>query len=353
MSDTKQDILALTPAELEQWLAEAREPAYRVKQVLDWLYRKWVGSFDEMTNISKALREALKEGFRFPVLDEVQHLSSPDGNTEKLSFELADGECIESVALQDEGRLTFCISSQAGCALGCRFCATGVRGYGRNLTVGEILGQVTALARATGALQNIVFMGMGEPLLNLRAVVAALEALTDDRRLDLGRRRITVSTAGITPGIRALARSGVRPNLALSLNSPFEGQRRQLMPVSSRYPLEEVLQACRDYAEQTRTRLTLEYVLIRDLNTSPEAARTVARLARNLGASVNLIVFNPVPGADFHQPSKNEVKRFRHILEKAGVRVSQRYRRGHDIAAGCGQLAGIVRSRSRRAGSSA
>jgi 23S rRNA (adenine2503-C2)-methyltransferase len=213
-------------------------------------------------------------------------------------------------------------------------------GFGRDLAVEEILGQVMALARAHEWPANVVFMGMGEPLLNLEAVLPALEALADERRFGLGARRITVSTAGVPPGIRSLASHPVRPNLALSLNSPFEEQRRELMPITERHPLEAVLDACKDYSERTGRRLLIEYVLLRAVNTSARAARATARIARDLGALVNLIALNPVPGCPFRPPTGEEIERFRGILEGEGVPVTQRYRRGRDIAAGCGQLGG-------------
>jgi len=239
----RQHILEVSPDELATWLATAGQPSYRLGQILEWTYARRADSFDAMTNLSAAVRCALGDTYRIDPLPECERLTSEDGATGKLLFELDDGEQIESVWMNDDGRHTFCISSQAGCQLGCVFCATGAGGFGRNLTTSEILGQVTALARMTGKLQNIVFMGMGEPLLNLEAVIPALEALADERRFGIGARRLTVSTAGITPGIAQLAACGVRPNLALSLNSPFDEQRRELMPVGAKYPLKGVLEA--------------------------------------------------------------------------------------------------------------
>ena len=334
------NILELTPDALAAWLDGQGEPAYRLRQVLQWVYAKRAASFDEMTDMPGPLRGRVKESFSLSALNEVARQRSRDGSTEKFLFELADGEQIESVALRDEGRHTFCISSQAGCPLGCTFCATGAMGWARNLAVPEILGQVLALARARGALGNIVFMGMGEPLLNLDAVLLALQALNDRRRFGVGGRSITVSTAGITPGIRRLGESPVRPHLALSLNSPFSEQRSELMPVNRKYPLGEVLEACRGYSARTGRRVLLEYVLIRRVNTSGAAAQELARIARDLHARVNLIAFNPVGACIHGRPTLGEVKRFRGILEDRGVTVTQRYRRGVDIGAGCGQLRG-------------
>jgi len=293
-----------------------------------------------MSNLPAGLRQRLHETFRVDCLEAVRVQTAADGGTRKFLFSLADGKRVESVAMEDAGRLTFCVSSQAGCGLGCRFCATGSMGLRRDLRSGEILGQVICMSRLVGPPRNVVFMGMGEPLLNVDAVIPALERLADPNCLDLGPRRIAVSTAGIVPGIRRLAAAPVKPSLALSLNSPFEEQRRELMPISRRYPLSEVLPACADYASVSGRRLMLEYVLLSGVNTSSEAARAVADIARAHRSVVNLIAFNPVPGRAFRPPSAQEVSGFRRVLESRGIEVTQRYRRGREIVAGCGQLTG-------------
>lgn len=333
-------ILGQTPYALEQWLAAEGAPAYRLKQILKWIYEARVASFDEMTNLPKALRERLAACHEFPTLDEVDRQRSADGRTEKFLLQLADGEQIEAVSMEDEKRTTFCISSQAGCKMGCTFCATGRLRFGRDLTTGEILGQVTALARACGDLRSVVLMGMGEPLMNLRAVFPALDALNDDARLALGARRLTVSTAGVTPGIAALAKHSVKPNLALSLNSPFDEQRSELMPVNRTYPLAGVLGACGKYAKASGRRLLLEYVLLKGVNMSGDHVRELARIGRDLRALINLIPFNPVPDSGFHPCDKDDVYRFKAALEKNGAAVTVRFRRGREIVAGCGQLVG-------------
>jgi len=340
VSQQRQDVLELTPDALAEWLKSAGQPAYRAKQVLEWLYAKFAGSFDEMTNLPADLRERLAAQFQIGGLKVVDRQVSADRETEKFLFECADGERVEGVLMHGRPHSTFCISSQAGCRLACAFCATGVMGLARNLSAGEILGQVAALARQSGAVGNVVFMGMGEPLLNLDAVLPALEALTDPRRFALGARRITVSTAGVTAGIQRLAASHTRPCLALSLNSPDNDRRSELMPINRRYPLAEVLDACVQYAEQTGRRLLIEYVLLGRVNTSAADARGVRDIAQRLGAPVNLILFNPVEGCNFHPPQHDEVERFRALLEERGVIVTQRFRRGRDILAACGQLRG-------------
>jgi len=373
MKSERPDILEVAPDELASWLKAQGEPAYRLGQILDWVYARQADSAGAMSNLPAELRGRLDAAFRFGGLGQIEQVISQDGRTGKLLLELDDGERIESVWMNDagrpstdsgrpvgagpcacpvsgghagpplrvEGRRTFCISSQAGCPLGCRFCATGAAGLARDLAPGEILGQVTALARAGGPARNVVLMGMGEPLLNLGAVLPALLALTDPRRFGLSPRHLAVSTAGVTPGIVELAKCAARPRLALSLNSPFDKQRSELMPVNRQYPLAGVLDACEDYAQLTRRRLTLEYVLLGGVNSSRDTARAVASIARRLRALVNVIPFNAVPGCGYESPGREEVRSFKTVLkEEEHVAVTERFRRGRDIGAACGQLRG-------------
>jgi 23S rRNA (adenine2503-C2)-methyltransferase len=329
------------PAQLERWLEDNGQPSYRLKQLLDWLYVRFAPSFDDMTNLPADLREALSADFVLGALEPVGRLESQDGMTVKFAFRLPDGAVVESVLMRTDKRSTFCISSQVGCAMGCTFCATGRMGLERNLGAGEILEQVAALARADGdQAGNVVFMGMGEPLANLGAVSSALDALTDERRFAIGGRRITVSTVGLPEPILALSRLPTPPNLALSLNSPFARPRAQIMPVAGRQQLDDVIAACEEYYERTGRRVMVEYVLLGGENTDVESARGVLAVARKLGALVNLIPYNPVEGAPHEKPSQEEVGQFAVVLESAGMNVSQRYRRGRDIDAACGQLAG-------------
>ncbi len=340
MTTERSCILDLAPEAVAEWLRPTGEPAYRLGQILEWTCRRWAGSFAAMTDLPAPLRGRLEESFVLVPLTEIDRRVSADEATGKILFQLRDGEEIETVWMDDGGRFTFCISSQAGCALGCRFCSTGAGGFGRSLSTGEILGQVVALARRTGRLGNIVFMGMGEPLLNTEAVIPALEALADKRRFGLSPRRVTVSTAGIPAGIDQLRQCAVHPNLALSLNSPFDEQRSELMPVNRRYPLDQVLDACAAYAHATGRRMSIEYVLVGGVNTGAAAASAVAEIARRLHALVNVISFNSVPDCGLHGPTQEEVSRFKTALEGRGVAVTERYRRGRDIAAACGQLRG-------------
>ncbi len=336
----KPHILNVHPHSWRDWLARRDAAPYTAGQILDWIYKKMVADPEAMTNVSKALRAEIAREFDCALPRVKRTETSADGKTCKTAFALKDSEVIESVLMDQGGRHTFCISTQAGCALGCRFCATGRNGFGRNLSAQEILGQVMILARECGGVGNIVFMGMGEPLLNMDALLPALEALVDPQRFSLGRRRITVSTAGIVSGIRELSRHDSRPNLALSLNSPFDEQRSALMPVGRSNPLGEVIDACEEYASVTGRRLLLEYVMLGGINTSRAAAEALAGIALRLGAAVNLIAFNAFEGAGFTAPDRDEIAGFRSELEKDGVVVTQRYRRGGDIAAGCGQLTG-------------
>lgn len=340
MTDGRPHILDVLPEDLAEWFRNEGQPAYRVGQVLDWVCAKLADSFGAMRNLPGPLRQRLAECFAITGPQEIARRVSADGDTGKLLLELSDGARIECVWMTSRRRRTFCVSSQAGCPLGCRFCATGAAGFTRNLRPAEILAQVVALSRATGAPRNVVFMGMGEPLLNCEAVFPALEALADKRSFGISPRHLTVSTAGIPFGIRELAASSVPPNLAFSLNSPFDEQRADLMPISRRYPLADIIEACDEYAAATGRRILIEYVLIGGVNTGTEAARAVGQIARRLRAAVNLIPFNTVPGCGLHPPTQDEVAAFRGTLAAKGIAVTQRYRRGRDIDAACGQLSG-------------
>ncbi len=336
----KPDVLDLTPDELIKLLAELGQKPYRARQLLAWIYQRNVLAIDEMTDMPLPLREALSARLRFGAAVAEQVARGVAGHTAKYLFRLDDGNAVEAVSMKEQGgRHTLCISSQVGCALGCTFCATGGLGFRRNLTTGEILFQVIAAGHGEGEVKNVVFMGMGEPLLNVENVLRAVQALTDPTRFALGTRKVTVSTAGIIPGIERLAESGVKVHLALSLNSPFQEQREKLMPIARKYPLAELLASVEGYGERSGKPALLEYVLLEGINTGAEAAREVARIAGRLGSKVNLIEYNPVEGIPFRSPSSPETLKFRDLLMTAGVTVTIRFRRGRDIAAGCGQLA--------------
>lgn len=340
MENSKPHILEITRAQFAGWLSDHEEADYRGPQVMEWVYNRRAASFEEMTNLPVKLREALADSFAIAPPKEIKQQTTLDGETGKLLLELSDGETVECVWMNDRGRHTFCVSSQVGCPLGCKFCATGSGGFTRNLTTLEILGQVIALARLTGELRNVVFMGMGEPLLNLDAVLPALDALTDTERFGLSPRHISVSTAGITDGIIRLAGHPVAPNLALSLNSPFDNQRAELMPIANKYPLDEIIVACNEYSRRTTRKIFIEYVLIAGKNTDTRSAKYTASIAKRIGATVNLIPFNAVAGCGLAPPTRGEIAEFKAVIAASGVMVTQRFRRGREISAACGQLRG-------------
>jgi len=335
----RQDILELDPDSLADVMREVGERPYRAGQILGWIFHRGQREFDSMSDLPKPLRSRLEERFcvgsgRVETVQQTQ-----DGDTRKLLLRLGDGNAVECVSMREEGRHTVCVSSQVGCALGCRFCATGGMGFRRNLTTGEILLQPLEVLRSAGTFDRIVFMGMGEPLLNLDAVLRAVEGLEDPRRFGLGARRITISTSGVIPGIRALAEKNVPVRLAISLNSPFQEQRETLMPIAKTYALGDLLAACEDYIARTRRRVLIEYVLFRGVNSSRRAAVALAGIARRLDAKVNVIEYNFVRGANLAPPTAEETLRFRRWLQERGVAATIRFRRGRQIRAGCGQLA--------------
>lgn len=335
----KADILDLSPEELTREFEAMRLKPFRARQVLSWVFGRWERDFAKMTDLSAELRRDLADRFRVGAGRVLEVSRTHVGGAAKLLFRMSDGACVEAVSMRDGNRHAACLSSQVGCAMGCAFCATGGMGFQRDLSCGEILLQVLEISRSEGPVNRVVFMGMGEPLLNLANVLRAVEALMDSQRFGLGGRRIAISTCGIVPGIRELACRNVPVRLALSLNSPFQEQRERLMPISKRYPLADLLKACEAYSEKTGRRVTLEYVLLKDENTSSAAAREVARVALRLAGKVNLIEHNPAKGSPFLSPTKEETRRFRDALRRAGVKVTIRFRRGRRIKAGCGQLA--------------
>jgi 23S rRNA (adenine2503-C2)-methyltransferase len=334
------DLLELTSDELHAVCLEVGERPYRARQLLEWIYRKGERDLAQMSNLPAAFRTALGGAARIGsgTVEEVSR--SSDGKTAKYLFRLEDGERVEAVSMREGGHHTVCLSSQVGCAMGCRFCATGDIGFRRDLRATEILLQFMDILKGEGHITNVVFMGMGEPLLNVDNVLKAVEALTDPLRFGLGTRKVTVSTCGIVPGIKRLAESKSPVRLALSLNSPFQEQRVQLMPIARKYPLGEVLRACEEFAQIAGKRVMIEYVLLGGVNTDRQSARELVRIAQRLDNKVNLIEYNPKAPSTFQPPDKDETGRFRQWLEREGVAVTVRFRRGREIAAGCGQLAG-------------
>jgi 23S rRNA (adenine2503-C2)-methyltransferase len=354
-------IFDLTFEQVAQAVEAWGEPRYRAKQIWQAVYHHLAASPEEVTTLPKPLRQKLAEAFTFGSLTPATTLTSSDGQTRKTLFRLADGAAIEAVLMNygesglayeskasAHGRRTVCISCQAGCALGCVFCATGQMGFTRNLTAGEIVEQVLYYARALKPqpLTNIVIMGMGEPFLNYDNTLAAVDILNSADGFNFGERRITISTVGIVPGIERFAAEKCQVNLAISLHAATDKLRSQLMPISRRYPLSALIPAVRQYVEATRRRVTFEWALIRDVNDTPEQATKLADLAAGLPlAHVNLIPLNPSHGYPGMASTRERVAAFKAVLDARSVPCTVRLRRGVDIAAGCGQLAGMVGGR--------
>jgi len=336
----------LTLSEFTEQLRAWGEPAFRAKQVLDWIYAKRARNFAEMTNLSAALRDRLASEYSFCALQYVRVLGSED-TTRKYLFRLVDGALVESVlipaspALYGEvsDRRTVCVSTQVGCAYGCKFCASGLDGLTRNLEPGEIVDQILEIEELSGErVSNLVFMGMGEPLANFANVIKAIEILNAPWGVGIGARRITLSTSGLAPQIRQLGDQPLQVRLAVSLHGATDEVRQQIMPVNRKYPLSELLEACEYYASRKKQRITFEYILIENVNDRLEDATALVRVARRIRAKVNCIPYNTVEGLDWQRPGEGRQDAFMAILQKSGITATLRREKGHDIAAACGQL---------------
>lgn len=334
------------PGTLAAWLKETGEPAFRAKQILEWVWKKKVRSFDEMSNLPAALRGKLAAAFRITALEHT-HTQGARDTTRKFLFKLHDGRYVESVLIpanpalygETSDRLTLCVSSQVGCAYGCKFCASGLAGFTRNLEPAEIAGQVLAAEQISGErVDNLVFMGMGEPLSNYENLMAAIALITSPETLHLGARHLTISTSGLVPQIKELAGHPQQIRLAISLHGATDDVRGQIMPVNRKWPVAELFDALDFWNSQKNRRLTLEYILIDSVNDSLEQAAILARHARRLGAKVNLIPYNTVEGLAWKRPSETRCKAFRDVLKHAGATATLRLEKGHDIDAACGQL---------------
>jgi 23S rRNA (adenine2503-C2)-methyltransferase len=352
-ADSRPDLASMDLAELEAALEARNHPRFHARQIFSWLYAKGVADFERMTDLSRSLRADLAEHFRIstPAID-AKHISS-DG-TVKFLLALDDNRRIESVFIPDTPSQTFCISTQVGCAMKCGFCLTGKMGLVRNLSAGEIAGQVRVLANELGLLDskfNIVLMGMGEPLHNYDNTMKALRMLNDEHGLAVSPKRVTLSTVGVLPALDRLASEPLMPNLAISLHATTEDQRDALVPVNRKYGLEDILAAARKFPARRRNRITFEYVLLGEVNDTPEDARRLVRLLGNIRCKVNLIPLNEAAGIPFTRPSDERVNAFARILAGAGVTVSVRKSRGRDIRAACGQL--IVEGTTRSTGQKA
>jgi len=353
--DTRTNLLSLDRSGLERYFAEhLGEQRFRAQQVMKWIYHRRVTEFAQMTDLGKALREKLEA--QAVVLPPAILFEKPSADgTHKWLLGMGGSNAIETVFIPDRSRGTLCVSSQVGCGLNCQFCSTATQGFNRNLSVAEIIGQVWVAARHLGnvphrqrKLTNVVMMGMGEPLLNFDNVVTAMSIMRDDLGLGLANKRVTLSTAGMVPMIDRLAvESDV--SLAVSLHAPVDELRTQLVPLNKKYPIAELMAACARYAERKkRESITFEYTMMKGVNDSPELARQLVKLMRRLPAKVNLIPFNPFPGARFERSGEAEIRSFQNILIEAGVVTTVRRTRGDDIDAACGQLKGQVVDRTRR-----
>lgn len=335
------NLIGLWLPELEELVERLGERPYRARQLAQWIYKRGMTDFERMTDFAKLFRQRLAEVATCERLVCQSTLESPLDRATKYLFELADGERIESVRIRMNEKITLCLSSQVGCPLACTFCATGDMGFRRNLTAGEIVSQVLQLREdlKEQKINNVVFMGMGEPLLNYEQVVKAIRIMTSELGCELPARRITVSTAGWVPGIYQLAEEKLKVKLAVSLNAPDEERRKKLMPVTRKYSLDELLKAAKHFAFRTRRRVTFEYVLMEGVNDNPADAHLLAKLVRGIPCKINLILYNPNKGQPYIRPALERVERFREILYPRAPAVTLRISKGWDIQAACGQLA--------------
>lgn len=329
--------------DLRRHLESLGEPAYRADQVWQAFYTQLISEPSDITNISKALREKIKDSLDFSHLTPIDRLVSSDQETVKTLFRLPDGLSIEAVLMHYDVRDTLCISSQAGCAMGCVFCATGQMGFKRNLSSGEIVEQVIyyarELAKSGKSVTNIVVMGMGEPFNNYEAVLNAIDRLNDPKGLNLGARRFTISTVGLVPNIKQFASEKRQVNLAISLHAANDILRASLLPVARKYPLKELMDACREYISVTNRRITFEWALIQGVNDSPKDAQELAALVKGMLCHINIIPLNPTSEYSGKATTKDNAEEFKKVLELSGIPCTIRLRRGIDIHAGCGQLA--------------
>lgn len=333
------DIKSLTLSELTQEMESIGEKKFRAAQIYSWLHERLVDDFDEMTNLSKGLREKLKKNYELPHLTLVRVQTSKIDETSKFLFRLSDGNVIESVLMKYHHGNSVCISSQVGCRMGCRFCASTLDGLTRNLRPSEMLDQIYRIQRSTGErVSNVVVMGSGEPMDNYDNLIRFIRLLSDENGLNISQRNITVSTCGIVPKILKLAEEGLSITLALSLHAPDDETRKTLMPIANSYSLSEVLPACKEYYKKTGRRLTFEYSLVQGVNDNLDEAKRLTALLKDMQGHVNLIPVNPIKERDFKQSNRDAIDAFRGYLEKHGINVTIRREMGRDIGGACGQL---------------
>lgn len=355
-SITKTNLLGLSPAKLEAFFAELGEKRFRATQVLKWIHQLGAESFDEMTNISKALREKLNAVAEIRPPEVVSQDISKDG-TRKWVIRVEGGSCVETVLIPEGTRRTLCISSQVGCSLNCSFCSTGKQGFNRNLTAAEVIGQVYIAIKSFGPMNpngerqvtNVVLMGMGEPLMNFDNVVDSTQLMMDDNAYGLSKRRVTLSTAGVVPAIDKL-REVSDVSLAISLHAPNNELRDVLVPINRRYPIDQLIDACNRYLEGLSDKrvITIEYTMMAGVNDQPHQARELVKVLRRLPCKLNLIPFNPFPNSGYERPSDAAIQAFKQIMVTSNIITTVRRTRGDEIDAACGQLVGQVQDRTRR-----
>lgn len=339
-------LTGLTPDSLAAWLKDVGEPSFRATQILEWVWKKKITAFDGMSNLPAALREKLSMSFRLSALEHT-HTQGAADTTRKFLFRLHDRRYIESVLIpanpalygEKSDRRTLCVSSQVGCAYGCKFCASGLAGFTRNLDAAEIAGQVLAAEQLSGErVDSLVFMGMGEPLANLDHLMQAISLITGEKSLHLGARHLTISTSGLVPQIRELANHPQQIRLAISLHGATDEVRQQIMPINRKWPIADLFEALAFWNSKKKQKLTLEYILIDGVNDALEQANILSGLARRVQAKVNLIPYNTVEGLEWRRPSDTRCRAFRDVLSNAGVTANLRIEKGGDIDAACGQL---------------
>ncbi len=336
----KHNIKDFSLRELEAELSKLGEKPYRARQIFEWIYQKGASDFNEMSNLPASLRETFQQKLRISSYNIIKRQISKLDGTRKYLFGLEDGETIEAVLIPAQGRNTVCLSSQVGCAFGCRFCASGLAGIKRDLCCSEILDQILGISNDLKGerITNVVMMGMGEPLANYDNVMKAIAILNSPFGFGIGARKITISTSGYIPGIKRFMKEKSQIELSVSLHGATEEVRSYLMPINKKYPLEELMKVCRDYVKEKNRIITFEYVLIKDVNASREDANALSKLLSGLSCKVNLIPFNPVSNFDFLPPADKDIKEFQKVIKNSGINSTIRTQRGADIAAACGQL---------------
>lgn len=333
------DIKSMTLKELEQYMEEIGEKKFRAKQLYEWMHKKLVRDLDEMSNLPKALKQKIREDAGMLSVREVKRFTSKIDGTAKFLFELYDGSIIETVLMKYKHGNSVCISSQAGCRMGCRFCASTIGGLTRSLEPSEMLDQIYHIQHETGErVSNVVVMGTGEPFDNFDHLLRFLELLTNEQGLNISQRNVTVSTCGIVPRIYELADKKLQITLAISLHAPNDEMRRKLMPIANKYSIQEMIDACDAYVAATNRRITFEYSLVRGVNDRPEHAKMLIHLLKGKLCHVNLIPINPIDERDYEQSTKESIYEFQHLLEKNHIRATVRREMGRDINAACGQL---------------